>query len=522
MGGVVPFPRAGDGPARSSARIAREVRAPGLPGRGRVAGRPRPRRRDPRARPTGARRDRERIAPPALVGTHAERRSHRRAPEGLHLCLLRSTAPGRGLAGPMSLGRRERQKVEIVALDGLSLEVAPGELFGLLGPNGAGKSTTVGVLTTRVRPTGGRAFIGDRDVWRDPVAVKRSIGVVPQRPNLDFSLTAREVLLFHGAYFGMSARTRTARAAALLDRFQLTDRANDLPSALLGRHDAAAVDRARHDARPGGALPRRAVRRTRPADASAPVGDRPRVSRTGADDRPDHAQHGGGRRAVPARRDRGPRQGDRARISRGIEALDPGGLRHSPRGPAPARLAAATTRAPPGRHRGARRRRKRDRPLRGPRRPARARDRQPGPARARRRSTTSTSRSLPSRTSFCTTPGGACGTEADEPQDLLRSARPGRARRPPELLSPARPDAAPADAARLRPREGPDDERHDAGRVQEPAPAGHHRPLDAARGHPGRRDAAHLRVPVHPRDRGPAPRAHRESSGSLSRRSSPA
>jgi ABC-2 type transport system ATP-binding protein len=145
------------------------------------------------------------------------------------------TGPGRGLAGPVRFGRREgRQKVEIIALDGLSLDVGPGELFGLLGPNGAGKSTTVGVLTTRVRPTGGRAFIGDRDVWRDPVAVKRSIGVVPQRPNLDFSLTAREVLLFHGAYFGMSAADRTARAAALLDRFQLTERSNDLPSRFSG------------------------------------------------------------------------------------------------------------------------------------------------------------------------------------------------------------------------------------------------------------------------------------------------
>src|SRR5262245_28085628 len=143
--------------------------------------------------------------------------------------------PGRGFGSPVRLGRRERrQKVEIVALDGLSLDIRPGELFGLLGPNGAGKSTTVGVLTTRVRPTAGRAFIGERDVWGDPVAVKRSIGVVPQRPNLDFSLTAREVLLFHGAYFGMSAAVRSARARELLERFQLADRAEQLPVAFSG------------------------------------------------------------------------------------------------------------------------------------------------------------------------------------------------------------------------------------------------------------------------------------------------
>ncbi len=103
----------------------------------------------------------------------------------------------------------------------------PGEIFGLLGPNGAGKSTTVGVLTTRVRPTGGRAWIGDLDVWQEPVAVKRLIGVVPQRPNLDFMLTAREILTFHGAYFGLASAERRARADALLEQFKLTERAND-------------------------------------------------------------------------------------------------------------------------------------------------------------------------------------------------------------------------------------------------------------------------------------------------------
>src|SRR5262249_13648964 len=125
-------------------------------------------------------------------------------------------------------GPTTRAKAEIVALDGISLEVAPGEIFGLLGPNGAGKSTTVGILTTRVRPTGGQAWIGEHDVWKDQVAVKRLIGVVPQRPNLDFALTAREILLFHGAYFGMEPRERTRRAEALLEQFKLTERADQL------------------------------------------------------------------------------------------------------------------------------------------------------------------------------------------------------------------------------------------------------------------------------------------------------
>src|SRR6201982_1129974 len=98
---------------------------------------------------------------------------------------------------------KKAAKTEIVALDGFSLEVSPGEIFGLLGPNGAGKSTTVGILTTRVEPSSGSAWIADHDVWKEPVAVKRLIGVVAQRPNLDFSLTAREILGFHGAYFGL-------------------------------------------------------------------------------------------------------------------------------------------------------------------------------------------------------------------------------------------------------------------------------------------------------------------------------
>jgi len=124
--------------------------------------------------------------------------------------------------------KRGKQKIEIVALDGLSLDVQPGEIFGLLGPNGAGKSTTVGVLTTRIRPNAGTAWVGDHDVWKDRVAVKRLIGVVPQRPNLDFGLTAREILLFHGAYFGLSTSDRVKRADQLMERFQLTDRANQL------------------------------------------------------------------------------------------------------------------------------------------------------------------------------------------------------------------------------------------------------------------------------------------------------
>jgi len=133
---------------------------------------------------------------------------------------------GFSFGAPKAKGKQP--KPEIVALDGISLDILPGEIFCLLGPNGAGKSTTVGVLTTRVRPTGGQAFIGEYDVWQNQVAVKRLIGVVAQRPNLDFSLTAREILTFHGAYFGLSSQERAKRAEALLERFKLIDRADQM------------------------------------------------------------------------------------------------------------------------------------------------------------------------------------------------------------------------------------------------------------------------------------------------------
>src|SRR5205807_3116469 len=137
-------------------------------------------------------------------------------------------AGGFAFTAPRAKGKTRQPKPQIVALEGISLDIAPGEIFCLLGPNGAGKSTTVGVLTTRIRPTSGRAFIGEHDVWLNQVAVKRLIGVVAQRPNLDFSLTAREILLFHGAYFGLDARERAERAEALLDRFKLRDRSDQM------------------------------------------------------------------------------------------------------------------------------------------------------------------------------------------------------------------------------------------------------------------------------------------------------
>ncbi|PYS90394.1 MAG: bacteriocin ABC transporter ATP-binding protein [Acidobacteria bacterium] len=121
----------------------------------------------------------------------------------------------------------KRQPVAIKAVDGITFAVPRGEFFGLLGPNGAGKTTTIGILTTRVLPTGGAALVEDIDVARDPVAVKRRIGVVPQMNNLDRSLTGRENLLFHAEYFGIPKQTREQHANDLLARFQLSERADE-------------------------------------------------------------------------------------------------------------------------------------------------------------------------------------------------------------------------------------------------------------------------------------------------------
>src|ERR1022692_4570373 len=109
-------------------------------------------------------------------------------------------------------------KAKVNAVDGVSFEVAGGEIFGLLGPNGAGKTTTIGVLTTAIVPTSGAATIAGVDVARDPIGVKQRIAVVPQQSNLDRSLKVREILTFHAAYHGVGCREREQLADSLLDQ----------------------------------------------------------------------------------------------------------------------------------------------------------------------------------------------------------------------------------------------------------------------------------------------------------------
>jgi ABC-2 type transport system ATP-binding protein len=111
---------------------------------------------------------------------------------------------------------------DFAAVDKLNLDVRTGEIFGLLGPNGAGKTTTAGMLTTRVVPTSGRAFLGGVDVAAHPALAKQLSGIVSQQNTLDRQLTVWENLYFHGRLFGMGAKRSRQVADELLEQFQLS------------------------------------------------------------------------------------------------------------------------------------------------------------------------------------------------------------------------------------------------------------------------------------------------------------
>ena len=116
----------------------------------------------------------------------------------------------------------------------LDMEIRAGEIYGFLGPNGAGKSTTIGMLTTRVTPTGGEAEVGGVDIIRHPALAKQVIGVVPQTNTLDRAMTVAENLHFHGRYFGMSTKQAKEATDELLVKVRLADRADASVMALSG------------------------------------------------------------------------------------------------------------------------------------------------------------------------------------------------------------------------------------------------------------------------------------------------
>ncbi len=123
---------------------------------------------------------------------------------------------------------------EVTAVGGVSFAVAPGEVFGLLGPNGAGKTTTIRVLTTLLAPTEGRALVAGHDVSADSLAVRASIGYIPQAISVDGALTAWENLDFYGRVTGVPRRERRERIAEVIETMELQHMLDRLARTLSG------------------------------------------------------------------------------------------------------------------------------------------------------------------------------------------------------------------------------------------------------------------------------------------------
>jgi len=123
---------------------------------------------------------------------------------------------------------------ERLALDNVSFEVKPREIFGLLGPNGGGKTTLFRIIATLLRPSDGTIRVSDADVTRDPSAVRRVLGVVFQSPALDPQLTVAENLRHHGHFYGLHGPFLRRRLAETLAVLSLGDRRDDIAGTLSG------------------------------------------------------------------------------------------------------------------------------------------------------------------------------------------------------------------------------------------------------------------------------------------------
>jgi len=122
--------------------------------------------------------------------------------------------------------RQGREKKTVEAVRGVDLDVSEGEIFGFLGPNGAGKTTTLRMLATLIEPDGGTATIAGADLLRDPGEVRRRIGYVAQGGSTWDDSTAREELVLQARLYGASKASAQARAASVLEGFQLSEYAD--------------------------------------------------------------------------------------------------------------------------------------------------------------------------------------------------------------------------------------------------------------------------------------------------------
>lgn len=116
---------------------------------------------------------------------------------------------------------------DFAAVKGVSFDIKEGEIFSLLGPNGAGKTTTISMLSTLYTPTSGDASIGGHSISKDPMAVKRVIGVVPQEIALYEDLTAKENLVFWGQMYGLGGKPLNSRVDEVLEQIGLTEKAKN-------------------------------------------------------------------------------------------------------------------------------------------------------------------------------------------------------------------------------------------------------------------------------------------------------
>jgi ABC-2 type transport system ATP-binding protein len=127
----------------------------------------------------------------------------------------------------LSVERLTKSFGAIRAVEAVSFEVRPGEIYGLLGPNGAGKTTTISMISGLLKPDAGEVSVAGTPFWSDPQKAKRIMGVVPQELAIYEELTGRENLEFWGRMAGLSARDARARTVELLAALTLTDRAKD-------------------------------------------------------------------------------------------------------------------------------------------------------------------------------------------------------------------------------------------------------------------------------------------------------
>ncbi len=116
---------------------------------------------------------------------------------------------------------------DFAAVKGISFDIKDGEIFSLLGPNGAGKTTTISMLSTLYTPTSGDATIAGHSITKDPMAVKRVIGVIPQDLALYEDLTARENLIFWGQMYGLSGKSLNSRVDEVLEQIGLVEKAKN-------------------------------------------------------------------------------------------------------------------------------------------------------------------------------------------------------------------------------------------------------------------------------------------------------